>query len=163
MLKAQLSKPQMLGGSLGSFQDALADLERYSGDTAAASQTYEQARVTLEAGLREQPDNANLISNLAWTEMWLGNKAKAFELARKAIAVDPSSKNTYTGPGREEQLARIETHFGDKDNTIAALQHLLSIPYGPPPVTPALLRVDPDWDNLRGDPRFQKLCEEKPK
>ena len=158
MLKAQLSKPQMLGGSLGSFQDSLADLERHSGDTAAASQTYEQARVTLEAGLREQPDNANLISNLAWTEMWLGNKTKAFELARKAIAVDPSSKNTYTGPGREEQLASVEAHFGDKDNAIAALQHLLSISYGPPPVTPVLLRINPDWDNLRGDPRFEKLA-----
>jgi TolB-like protein/predicted Zn-dependent protease len=157
MLKAQLSK-QMLGGSLGSFQDALADLERHSRDMAAASQTYEQARVTLEAGLREQPDNANLISNLAWTEMWLGNKTKAFELARKATAVDPSSKNTYTGPGREEQLARIEAHFGDKDNAIAALQHLLSISYGPPLVTPALLRFDPDWDNLRGDSRFEKLA-----
>jgi hypothetical protein len=54
-------------------------------------------------------------------------------------------------------LARIEAHFGDKDNAIAALQHLLNIPYGPPPVTLALLRIDPDWDNLRDDPRFQKL------
>ena len=159
LLKAQLSKPQVLGGSVGSFQDSLGDLERHSGDTAAASQTYGQARVTLEAGLSEQPDNANLISSLAWTEAWLGNKAKALDLARKAIAVDPASKNTYTGPGREELLARIEAHFGDKDNAIAALQRLLSIPYGPPPVTPALLRVDPDWDNLRGDPRFEKLCQ----
>ncbi len=70
---------------------------------------------------------------------------------------DPASKNSYTGPQREETLARIEVHFGDKDNAIAALQHLLNIPYGPPPVTPALLRIDPDWDNLRDDPRFQKL------
>ena len=61
---------------------------------------------------------------------------------------------------REEQLARIQAHFGDKDNSIAALQHLLSIAYGPP-VTPALLRIDPDLDNLRGDPRFEKLCQEK--
>jgi hypothetical protein len=44
------------------------------------------------------------------------------------------------------------------------VQHLLSISYsGSPAVTPALLRIDPDWDNLRGDPRFQKLCEEKSK
>ena len=161
MLKAQLSKPKALGSSLGSFQDTLADLQRHAGNTADAAQTYEQARVTLEAGLREQPDSANLIDSLAWTETWLGNKTRALELARKAIALDPTSKNSYTGPSREELLARIEAHFGDKDNAIAALQHLLGIPYGPPPVTPALLRIDPDWDNLRGDPRFEKLCQDK--
>ena len=160
MLRAQLNKPQTLGGSLGSFQDTLADLERHAGNTDAATQTYEQAHATLEAGLREQPDSANLIGGLAWTETWLGNKTKAFGLARKAIAVDPASRNTYTGPSREELLARIEAHFGDSDNAIAALQHLLSIPYGPPPVTPALLRIDPDWDNLRNDPRFQKMIAE---
>ena len=163
MLKAQLSKPQLLGSSLGSFQDTLADLQRHAGDTGAAAQTYEQARATLEAGLREQSDSANLIGSLAWTEAWLGNKARALQLARKAIALDPTSKNTYSGPWREDLLARIEAHFGDKDNAIAALQHLLTIPYGPPPVTPALLRIDPDWDNLRSDPRFEKLCQEPSK
>jgi TolB-like protein len=161
MLKAQLSKPKALGSSLGSFQDILADLQRHAGNTAEAAQTYEQARATLEAGLLEQPDSANLIDSLAWTETWLGNKTRALELARKAIVVDPTSKNSYTGPSREELLARIEAHFGDKDNAIAALQRLVSIAYGPPPVTPALLRLDPDWDNLRGDPRFEKLCQDK--
>ncbi|MEY2559902.1 MAG: hypothetical protein QOG51_317, partial [Verrucomicrobiota bacterium] len=45
-------------------------------------------------------------------------------------------------------------------HAIAAVQHLLTTPYGPPVLTPALLRIDPDWDNLRGDPRFEKLCQE---
>ncbi|MEY2438627.1 MAG: eukaryotic-like serine/threonine-protein kinase [Verrucomicrobiota bacterium] len=161
MLKAQLTKPEALRASLGSFQDNLADLERHAGDADAATQTYQQARATLEAGLREQPNSANLIGSMAWTETWLGNKTRALELARNAIAVDPTSKNTYTGPSREELLARIEAHFGDKDDAITALQHLVNIPYGPPVVTPALLRLDPDWDNLRGDPRFEKLCQEK--
>ncbi|HEY8834988.1 MAG TPA: tetratricopeptide repeat protein, partial [Chthoniobacterales bacterium] len=161
MLKAQLSKPEALEGSLGSFLGNFADLERNAGQTDAAAQTYEQARLSFETVLREQTDNAGLISGLAWTEACLGHKDKALDLARRAIAL--ASKNAYSGPGYEETLARIEAHFGDKDNAIAALQRLLSIPYNPPPVTPALLRIDPDWDNLRDDPRFQKLCQEPAK
>jgi len=59
----------------------------------------------------------------------------------------------------------VLARFGEKDGAIAALQHLSTTPYGTngAPITPALLRLDPAWDNLRGDPRFQKLCEEKPK
>jgi len=162
MLKVQLSK-SLPASRLGSFQGALADLERHAGNAGAAAQAYEQARLSFETVLREQTDNAGLISSLAWTEACLGHKDKALDLARKAIVVDPASKNAYTGPEREETLARIEAHFGDKDNAIAALQHLLSIAYGQPPVTPALLRIDPDWDNLRGDPRFEKLCQEPAK
>ena len=54
----------------------------------------------------------------------------------------------------------VEAFVGDKNRAISTLQHLLEIPYSDC-VTPALLRLDPKWDPLRGDPRFQKLCEEK--
>jgi TolB-like protein/cytochrome c-type biogenesis protein CcmH/NrfG len=160
MLKTQLSKPQSFGPSLDYAQGTLADLERHAGQMDAASHTYEQARISLEATLRQQPDNAGLTSSLAWIEACLGNQSKALDLARKAIALDPASKDGYTGPAHEDTLARIEAHFGDKDNAIAALQHLLTTAYEPLVVTPALLRIDPDWDNLRGDPRFEKLAAE---
>ena len=57
-------------------------------------------------------------------------------------------------------LAQVEAQVGDIDAAIAALPHLLEVPAG---LTPGLLRIDPYWDPLRKDPRFQKLCEEKPK
>jgi len=159
-LKAQLDKPQTLEGFFSLFLTNFADLQRSAGQTEAAARTYEQARSSLEAQLREQADNPQLIGALASVETCLGNKDKALDLARKAIALDPSSKNSYTGPSHEDTLARIEAHFGDKEGAIAIVQRLLVTSYGPPVLTPALLRIDPDWDNLRGDPRFEKLCQE---
>jgi len=70
-----------------------------------------------------------------------------------------------SGPIPIEVLARVAANMGEHDRAIAALQKLLSMPYMNglvgTPLTPALLRLDPMFDPLRGDPRFQKLCQEK--
>jgi serine/threonine-protein kinase len=73
----------------------------------------------------------------------------------------PSAKDARDGPVREENLAFIQTVFGENSRAISILTQLLQTPYGVPPITPALLRLDPIWDPLRADPAFQKLCEEK--
>jgi len=78
----------------------------------------------------------------------------------------PSAKDPISGPTREEVLALIQMIFGETSRPISTLSRLLQTPYiswlyGPMPITPALLRLDPIWDPLRGDPVFQKLCEEK--
>jgi serine/threonine-protein kinase len=83
------------------------------------------------------------------------------------MAANPTQRDAITGPAPNEVLARVAARVGEPDRSIAALQKLLSIPYSGPlatqsiPLTPALLRLNPMFDPLRRDPRFQKLCEEK--
>ena len=98
--------------------------------------------------------------------MCLGDKTAALALSERGIALNPIEKNAIDGPDPIEILARVAAQLGERDRAIAALRKLLSIPYAAPlvanvPLTPALLRLDPMFDPLRQDPRFQKLCEGK--
>jgi len=142
--------------------------EEVAGDHAGALESWRQARSEMEPFLQEQPDNYSLIDDLALINMNLGDKADALALSERAIAANPIEKDAVTGPIPIEILARVAARMGETDRAIAALQKLLSIPYSGSfafgvPLTPALLRLDPMFDPLRNDPRFQKLCEEKPK
>jgi TolB-like protein/Flp pilus assembly protein TadD len=143
------------------YENYLADLQRHAGDIPAATATYEKAKADAEELLRSQPNNADLLGALAWSETWLGDKSAALKHAQQAVTLMPAAKEPRVGPSYEDTLARIQAQLGEKDAAIAALQHLLVTSYSSPVVTPALLRLDPDWDNLRDDPRFQKLCEDK--
>ena len=140
----------------------LGEFQRLSGDAAGARISYLAARDDLKESSEQQPGNTSIISALAMCEAALGNREAALSGARKAIALLPTSKDALNGPFHEEILARMQARFGDKDAAIAGLQHLLETPFGyfyNVPLAPALLRLDPDFDNLRDDPRFRKLAE----
>ena len=101
-------------------------------------------------------DDTDLPCFLAMAYAGLGDKQAALAQAHKAIEL--YRDDAVNKPIAEITLAQIEAQFGNIDASIAALPRLLKVPNG---ITPGLLRIDPLWDPLRSDPRFQKLCEEK--
>ena len=163
-LKEVLAQPDTGAGYLnGELRFWLGWAQEVAGDHTAAQETWREARAELEAFLKEQPENWSLLDDLALIAMGLGDKGAAFTLIERAIALHPIEKDAANSPQSIDILARIAARLGEPDRAIAVLQKILSIPCNGglatgTPLTPALLRLDPMFDPLRGDPRFQKLA-----
>jgi TolB-like protein/cytochrome c-type biogenesis protein CcmH/NrfG len=137
----------------------LADLQRLEGQPAAAAASYRRALEQAQAILTQQPENLPMLIFLAVAQAGLGEQDAALASINRAVALVPESRDVMDGRSTLEQRARLLARFGRRDEAIAALRYLLSVPYQFP-LTPALVRLDPDFDNLHDDPRFQQLLAE---
>ncbi len=155
VLEALLAqKPDDL--TTGNLRLELGHLRALAGDAKGAAADLEQARTLLAAEFLRQPKNGSVLNALAWTYCYLGDRKKALTYVQKAIGL-----STSTGSRYEDTQMRILAYFGDRDSAIPALERLQKMPSGY--YTPAMLRLDPIFDKLRGDPRFEALAAEDAK
>jgi predicted Zn-dependent protease len=125
------------------YHVSLALIERGAGDLAGAKVTAEQARNTLEPLYKNQPNNAFMAGQLATAYAVIGEKDLAVSAAEKAVMLMPRAKNAWYGPVYEENLAQIQTLVGENSRAISTLGQLLQTP-SLVPITPAVLRLDPN-------------------
>lgn len=137
------------------YLSLLGNFQQLGGDAAGAKSSYTQSRDEMENLLREQSDNPKLMSWLAFVYSALGDNERALNLQEEALEKLRVANNLFEQPVYEEGLAQLRGRSGDKDRAITALQRLL-VTNGAT-ITPALLRLDPGWNFLRDDPRFQAL------
>ena len=125
-------------------------------DTAGAEHAFSSARVAAEKSVREQPDYAPAWSLLGMLDAGLGRKADAIAEGKRAGELLPVSKDSWEGPTYIINLALIYTWLGEKD---LALEQLATASKAPVGITYGELKLDPTWDSLRGDPRFEMLVQ----
>jgi TolB-like protein/Tfp pilus assembly protein PilF len=125
-------------------------------DKAKVRESMERARVFVEQQLRENPNDAGHHAQLGTIFAALGRKEDAILEGKRATELLPESKDAFDGPGMTIQLAQIYAWTGESDQALQLIEHSLTTPAG---ITAALLKLDPVWDPLRKDPRFQALID----
>jgi tetratricopeptide (TPR) repeat protein len=136
----------MLKGTIYSLQ----------GDMTNSRTEFEKALVTSERLLREAPDDAARHAQYGLILAALNRKQEALAEGNRAVELLPESRDAFDGPGLTASLAQICAWTGEFDEAFRLVDHLLATPNG---LTIPMLKLDPAWDPLRSDPRYQALID----
>ncbi len=123
-------------------------------DTAGARVSFTAARAIVEKIVHDQPDYAPAWTLLGRIDAGLGRNEEAVHEGRRACELLPLSKDAAAAADLITSLATIYAWIGDKDSALKQLALSAQIPHG---VTYGELKLEPEWDSLRGDPRFEKI------
>ncbi len=126
------------------------------GDKEKARAAFEQARPVAERLVREAPNDAARHAQYGAILAGLDQKQEAINEGKRAVELLPESEDAFDGPIITASLAEIYTWVGEPDEAFRLLDHLLTVPNG---LTVPTLKLDPTWDPLRKDPRFQALID----
>jgi TolB-like protein/Flp pilus assembly protein TadD len=135
----------------GWYEGLLAKLRQ---DAPGAHSAFMNARAEAEKLVAAQPRNEGQLGVLSLIDAELGDKEKAIHEARTACDMVPPANDAMVGVGLITNLAAIYALTGEKDLALQQLETVSKLPNGP---SYGGLRLDPEWDSLRGDPRFEKI------
>jgi TolB-like protein len=148
--------PSAFGDDRFNWAHCLTQTYALRGDAARARAYADSARVAAESQLQASPQDPQRRVLLGLALAYMGRKADAVREGERGAAMLPLSKDAYTGPYLQHQLARIYVRAGQPEKALDILEQLLKIPYY---LSPGLLRIDPEWKPLHDNVRFQRLVQ----
>jgi uncharacterized protein HemY len=127
---------------------------KHQGEHPEANAEFGEARNKLLQKVKEHPENPYLLAYLGQIDAYLGRKQQAIEEAKRAVQMSPDG---VEGPWLQSILAVVYSFTNEPDLAFQVLDVSIKTPRG---VSYGELKLDPDWDPLRADPRFDKLLAE---
>jgi tetratricopeptide (TPR) repeat protein len=147
-------RPSAFDDNRGTWGLVLAQSYALRGNQAEARLYADSARLAYQQQLQASPQDASLHAELGLALAYLGQKAVAIREGERAVALLPITKDAFLGPYIQHQLVRIYMLVGEPERALDQLEPLLKIPYY---LSPGWLKIDPNFDPLRSNPRFERL------
>jgi len=139
------------------FWLTLATVAHVAGKLDEARQAHAEAKRVAILALGPRPDDPKLLGELAIAEAGLGHTEEALRRARHAAEILPPSVDAVLGPSCEIRFAQVLAMTGDRDGALDKLGKLVKMPFGQ---NQGDLKLNPMWDDLRNDPRFDGILAE---
>jgi eukaryotic-like serine/threonine-protein kinase len=146
--------PDAFDGDRAALEICLAQAYALNRDAASARVHAEEARKVFEDQIRQAPDDDQRHALLGLALAYLGRKEEAVREGLRSVELMPVAKDTLSGVYDLHVLVRTYILVGEPEKALDSLEPLLKMPSF---VSPGWLRIDPNFDPLRGNPRFQKL------